>query len=276
MALFGKLFSKETCAICGKEAGLTSKREVADGFICKDCEAKLSPWFQARKESSVEQIRAQLAAREQNRAALSGFTISRSFGDQGAFFFDDARRSFCALADASTGGLFDSKRITDVAGLIEANPDIISFDQVRSVRVDIDEIRNEVKHSVDGKQESYSPKHWRYGEQVWVVAEVDHPYVSTIRVPLGAVTIEVEEERLRNTVGRKLAEWLLDEPRLNLERSSAIYDDKSLLAALTRGGWEMPDYSYGFRCSARNWESIQRYGCYLAMAEQVRSTLAGA
>ena len=45
MAFFSKLFEKKECAICGGEIGLLGNRKLEDGNCCKNCAAKLSPWF---------------------------------------------------------------------------------------------------------------------------------------------------------------------------------------------------------------------------------------
>lgn len=49
MGLFGKLFDKKECAVCGGEIGLLGARKLEDGSICKNCAAKLSPWFSERR-----------------------------------------------------------------------------------------------------------------------------------------------------------------------------------------------------------------------------------
>ena len=51
MALFGKLFEKKVCSICGGEIGLLGNRKLADGNCCKKCAAKLSSKF--RKAMTV-------------------------------------------------------------------------------------------------------------------------------------------------------------------------------------------------------------------------------
>ena len=63
MGLFGKVFEKKTCDICGGEIGLLGNRKLDDGNLCKDCAAKLSPWFSDRRRSSVNQIRVARAKR---------------------------------------------------------------------------------------------------------------------------------------------------------------------------------------------------------------------
>ncbi|MFR7403335.1 MAG: DUF4428 domain-containing protein [Coriobacteriaceae bacterium] len=60
MGLFGKLFEKKECAICGGEIGLLGNRKLEDGNMCKACAAKLSPWFDERRHSTVAQIEEQL------------------------------------------------------------------------------------------------------------------------------------------------------------------------------------------------------------------------
>ena len=74
------LFDKKFCSICGGKIGLLGNRKLEDGNLCKDCASKLSPWFSERRHSSVEDIRGQLAYREENRAAVSAFHTTRSLG----------------------------------------------------------------------------------------------------------------------------------------------------------------------------------------------------
>lgn len=65
------LFDKKYCDICGEKIGLLGNRKLSDGNLCKDCAAKLSPWFTERKQSTVEEIREQLRLREENRQKLA-------------------------------------------------------------------------------------------------------------------------------------------------------------------------------------------------------------
>ena len=67
MALFGKLFEKKVCAICGGEIGLFGNRKLEDGNMCKKCAEQLSPWFSERRSSTVAEIEEQLAYREENK-----------------------------------------------------------------------------------------------------------------------------------------------------------------------------------------------------------------
>ena len=60
MGFLKKLFEKKDCEICGGEIGLLGNRKLVDGDMCKACAAKLSPWFEDRRESTVAQIKEQL------------------------------------------------------------------------------------------------------------------------------------------------------------------------------------------------------------------------
>ena len=48
------LFDKKICDICGEKIGLLGNRKLDDGNLCKDCAKKLSPWFEERRHSTVE------------------------------------------------------------------------------------------------------------------------------------------------------------------------------------------------------------------------------
>ena len=124
MALFGKLFEKKECAICGGEIGLLGNRKLEDGNCCKNCAAKLSPWFNDRRQSTVEEIKEQLAYREANKEKVAAFHITRTLGEDTKVLLDE---------DA---GLF---MVTASRNLADANPDVLAFSDVTGCKLDIDE-----------------------------------------------------------------------------------------------------------------------------------------
>ena len=81
MGLFDNLFKKKNCDICGGEIGLLGNRKLEDGNLCKDCAARLSPWFDGRRHSTVEEIRKQLELREANKNEVQAFHINRIYGE---------------------------------------------------------------------------------------------------------------------------------------------------------------------------------------------------
>ena len=130
MGLFGKLFEKKECSICGGEIGLLGNRKLEDGNMCKSCAAKLSPWFSDRRQSTVDEIKEQLDYREANREKVASFRITRTLGERTKVLLDE---------DA---GLF---MVTAAKNLEEANPDVLSFSDVTGCKLDIDESRTEIR-----------------------------------------------------------------------------------------------------------------------------------
>ena len=99
--------------------------------------------------------------------------------------------------------------------------------------------------------------------------------ITDLQLNDGAVQIHNVGRRLWTDPGRKLAAHLLGLPGLVKENLAAVYDNESLLQAFLRSPSEMPDYSYGFQCTAFNWEEIRRYQYYLAMAREIQTILTG-
>ena len=50
-------FDKKYCDVCGNKIGLLGNRKLEDGNLCKDCAAKLSPFFSDRRHSTLEEIK---------------------------------------------------------------------------------------------------------------------------------------------------------------------------------------------------------------------------
>ena len=69
------LFDKKYCDICGQKIGFFGNRKLENGTLCKDCEKKLSPFFSERRNSTVEDIRRQLAYVFHFIASLQPHTI---------------------------------------------------------------------------------------------------------------------------------------------------------------------------------------------------------
>ena len=74
MGFFDKMFEKKECAICGTELGLLGKTKISEGYLCKECAGKLSPFFHGHRSSTADDIREQLAYREANAERLASFT----------------------------------------------------------------------------------------------------------------------------------------------------------------------------------------------------------
>ena len=82
------LFDKKYCDVCGEKIGLLGNRKLDDGNLCKDCAKKLSPFFSERRHSTVDEIKQQLAYREQNKINLNSFNPNRILGEDYKVYVD--------------------------------------------------------------------------------------------------------------------------------------------------------------------------------------------
>ena len=172
------LFDKKYCDICGEKIGLLGNRKLEDGNLCKDCAKKLSPWFSDRRRSTVEDIKGQLAYREENREKAAQFRTTRSFGEDWKVLLDEDHRWFT---------------VTRARDLAEANPDILDFDAITGYRVDIDEDRREqMREDSDGKEVSYVPPRYEYSYDFDVIISVRHPYFDEMRFRLNDSSVYYE------------------------------------------------------------------------------------
>ena len=177
-------FGKKNCDICGGKIGLLGNRKLDDGNCCKDCAKQLSPWFSERRRSTVADINAQLAYREENKASVAAFNATRTLGLTTKVYLDENAGKF-AVSDARRFG--------------EDNPDILEFSQVTGCNVDIQESRRELKQrNKEGKEISYVPPRFSYNYTFNVIIHVNSPWFNEIRFPLGK-SVEVEATGTRMT-----------------------------------------------------------------------------
>ncbi len=200
MGLFGKLFDKKECDICGYEIGLLGNRKLEDGNCCKECAAKLSPWFDERRHSTVEQIKAQLAYREENKQAVEAFNITSSYGEVTKLLLDEDARKFM---------------VTNARFPKDANPDVLDFSQVTGVDIDIEERRDEEKREskkTDGTTErvSYNPPRFIWSYDFYIVIRVNHPYFDDMHFQINRSEIELN-------FGNALPAMHKPNPRTNVE-----------------------------------------------------------
>ena len=190
MGLFD-VFKKKDCEICGKEVGMFGYKKLEDGEICKDCVKLLSPWFDDRRHSTVAQIKAQLAYREENKAALAGFRPAVAFGEQ------------YTLRAELVNGVPTRFVVERTDRYLEENADIINFKDVTSFNIDVQESDRELKtENSNGEEVSYNPPRYEYSYDFCVEIYVNHPYFDDIRFQLNRNSVDLETVARRpGTVG---------------------------------------------------------------------------
>lgn len=170
------LFDKKYCDACGDKIGLLGNRKLEDGNLCKNCAAKLSPWFSGRRHTALADIKRQLEDREANRAKAAAFHRSRKLGSDGrALYLDETQGNFavCYESDWKTG-----------------NPDILPLSAVTACRYECEEDKTERKRKdANGTMVSFNPPVFDYSYDYYIVIEVDHPYIDEMKFRVNSMTI---------------------------------------------------------------------------------------
>ncbi len=169
------LFDKKYCDVCGEKIGLLGNRKLEDGNLCKNCAAKLSPWFSDRRHSTLAEIKDQLAWREENKEAVAAFSATKTLGDRVKVYIDETAGRFCV-----TSGRVNA----------DNNPDILDLSCITGADLDVDEMKTELKQKgPDGKEVSYNPKRWSTEYDYHVVIRVNTPYYDEIRFRLNSSNV---------------------------------------------------------------------------------------
>ena len=172
------LFDKKFCGVCGQKIGLFGNRKLEDGNLCKDCAAKLSPWFSERRSSTLDEIKRQLAYREENKAKVAAFHPTKSLGKSTKVLIDEDARRFL---------------VTSARNWQDANPDVLDFADVTGCEIDVNESKHEIKQrDNDGKQISYNPPRFEVSQDMYCDIAVNNPYFNQIRFRINPNTIRSE------------------------------------------------------------------------------------
>lgn len=178
MALFGNLFEKKNCAICDKELGVFGKTKISEGYLCKDCSGKLSPYFHGYRSATAEDIRAQLSYREANKADVASFHVTRTLGSNTKVYVDeDQGKVIITTSQPSNWGT--------------TNPDVLDFSQITGCDYNVKETKTEIKRKdAEGKEVSYNPPRYDIDYDIYVTVYVSHPYVGQIEFKANQNRIE--------------------------------------------------------------------------------------
>ena len=182
------LFDKKFCDVCGEKIGMLGNRKLEDGNLCKDCTKKLSPWFDDRRHSTLEEIKSQLQMREENRSLVSSFHPGRVIrSDRYNLYIDERQQLFAASVNLDR----------------EDNPDIISLSQITGCNLDVNEMRTEeYRTDRDGERESYNPPRYSYSYDYYFYIYLNHPYINEMKLKLNSMDISEDDRNRRHDVER--------------------------------------------------------------------------
>ena len=169
------LFDKKICDICGEKIGLLGNRKLDDGNLCKDCAKKLSPWFEDRRHSTVEDIKRQLEYREKNKKAVMDFCITRQINT----------RNYNVFIDDNKGNFTVARKLD-----VNENPDIVPLSAVVQCRVDVERQQNEETYTTkDGETVSYQPPVYKYEFDYTMRIKVKNPWFDDMDFRLNTFSI---------------------------------------------------------------------------------------
>lgn len=182
MGIFGKIFEKKECDICGGEIGLLGNRKLEDGNCCKECSKKLSPWFDDRRHSTVDQIKEQLVYRAKNEEKLANFRVSQVIGDYYKMYIEEVN------------GVPSRFLVTDADSYMDENPDIIEFKDLMSCTTDIRTEETELKQEdSQGNEISYNPPRYETEYDFYINMQIaNNPYFDDIRFQINSKTVTIE------------------------------------------------------------------------------------
>ncbi len=142
----------------------------------------------------MEEIKQQLAYRSDNKEKVARFKVTRSFGEYWRVLIDDTHRWFAVTHDRS---------------LSEANPDILSFDDLTECRLDIDESSKELKRkNKNGDMGSYNPPRYEYSYDFDITLTVNNPYFDEMKFQLNPGSVEVVTESTKSFAGGLMGQLL--------------------------------------------------------------------
>ncbi len=172
------LFDKKFCDICGEKIGMLGNRKLEDGNMCKDCAKKLSPFCDDRRHSTLEQMKAHLQYREENKSVLRAFSPTLTLGEDKKIYIDQMKGNF--VVSRNRPGSWD-----------EENPDVMPIASITSCGLDIDEDRDEIfMKNGQGQNVSYNPPRYNFYYNFKLKFLVSNPYFDDFEVKLNNFRVE--------------------------------------------------------------------------------------
>ena len=175
------LFDKKYCDVCGDAIGMLGNKKLSDGNLCKNCAKKLSPWFEERRQSTVESIKKQLDYREANKEKVAAFQITRDLGaERYHVFIDDNKKQFAVATRMNA----------------ELNPDILELSQVTGCRLETKQNRSEEQYKdKDGNMKSYNPPRYSYSYDYQIRLSVSSPWFDDMDFQLNSSSVEGKDRQ---------------------------------------------------------------------------------
>ncbi|MDD6785688.1 MAG: DUF4428 domain-containing protein [Eggerthellales bacterium] len=156
--------AEKECSICSGDAGRVFAKKLEDGYLCKECTDKLSPWFSDRRSSTVAQIQEQLDYREANKADVEAFQVTKTLNGNYKILIDEDKGNFV---------------VTRASNWRAANPDVIPLSAITGCTYEVDETKRDVTPEPEHKEGEPEPEPIPMSQHIF---EYDYDFNITINV----------------------------------------------------------------------------------------------
>lgn len=173
------------CLLCGEDGTGFGSFPIVGGRLCGGCAGKLSEWFRCAPETTAEEIAAQLAYREANRAAVRDFRTTKLLWTDPWVSLDGKAEQFSVTSQTGKG----------------ANPDVLSWGQILGCDLDIGEQRKELLRR---DHTHFRPRRYEYRFEFWVRVLVNHPYFHEMRFRLHPRPVVVPDRNVAASTAGKV------------------------------------------------------------------------
>ena len=172
------LFSKKYCEFCGEKLGLFGNTTLKDGYMCKNCARKVSPWYSVGKSNTVADLYEHFMYRDENKQKVEDFRVGAVLGENTKIY-----------VDTDAGKIM----VTSSSDFAKSNPDVIDLADVTSAAYEIKEDKTELKTKDEkGNSISYEPKRYEYKYDFYITLYVKNPYFSTMRFKVNSSYVHID------------------------------------------------------------------------------------
>ena len=174
------LFSKKECDVCKKKMAMMEGYKCKDGTICNDCKKKMSPLFTEYKNTTIQEVKEQLAYREQNLQRVKEFVAAHTFGEYPKVMIDKKHNWFV---------------VTKATKLSDENPDVFELTDIQNASVEIEEDKRELHFTnKKGKTCSYKPARYEFAYRFKVNIQMNHPFIKKISLKVTKEDVKIISE----------------------------------------------------------------------------------
>ena len=180
-------FLTKACSLCGASIFSLGGNSLQDGYYCKQCKAKLSPFFIHQKALTVSDMLDQLEKRKVNEQLWQKFVPSKTIGIQPKLLIDENSWQFVLLTSPKVRS---------------ATPDVIHFSQFLDCSVEIAEEKTEVKYKdFNDNLKSFAPPYYAYSYDFFLNITVNIPYIQTIKVKINDEPVDNDQPHVIEKTG---------------------------------------------------------------------------